>query len=410
MLHEDTFKSIFIMSMKVEKLSLSYNGKQLYPLWVILDNKATAPVLPLLFTTHLSTHGVIYESRELTDRLSRKRLRVLDERYVSDSTIRSYVYSLSQFLDHLEQCKENYNTPGPHESSSVDSKFANHYLNHVMAKKVDSIQSLNNHRSALVAYFNWLDYMEIRPRLSLRIFRKTRQKIGEKSNKKQYIQYVSRYWRASLLNTCSTLAEKLMMRMGFEVGLRTSELVGLRFYKNSDLEQIIEKLDREEFESIEQFGYWLDGRYTKGGKSRWIYFNRVLLEDMKRYVETERKWLADQASFGDSSFFLRTDHRHIGTAIGNEQASRVFRKRANLAGLNPLLTFHDLRHTFATELFHSELQNTNGRETRSESAALITVAQRLGHSFGKDGNAPATTTRYIRMRIQMIEMEKTHFE
>jgi integrase len=103
--------------------------------------------------------------------------------------------------------------------------------------------------------------------------------------------------------------------------------------------------------------------------------------------------------------FLRTDSRFIGTGIGSEQASRVFRKRSNSAGLNPLITFHDLRHTFATELFHAELAGSDGRETRSESAALIVVAQRLGHAFGKDGHAPSTTTRYIRMRMQMFEME-----
>jgi integrase len=198
------------------------------------------------------------------------------------------------------------------------------------------------------------------------------------------------------LNACETLAEKLMMRMGFEVGLRTSELMGLRISGEKGLLKLIEQLDDNDFSHVNQFGYWLQGRYTKGSKSRWIYFDRLLLQDMKRYVQTERQWLIDQTGSIDDSFFLRIDQRFIGTGIGEEQGSRVFRKRAKSAGMNPLLHFHDLRHTFATELFHAELAGPDGRETRSESAALIVVAQRL-HSHavttaGDGGNGEWMTS------------------
>ena len=127
---------------------------------------------------------------------------------------------------------------------------------------------------------------------------------------------------------------------------------------------------------------------------------------MRRYFETERQWLIDQTGSKDTSFFLRADQRFKGTGIGEEQATRVFRKRAKSAGLNPLYSFHDLRHTFATELYHEELSGYDGRETRSESAALIVVSQRLGHAIGSDGYASPTTARYIRMRIQMLEVEE----
>ncbi|GGE69632.1 hypothetical protein GCM10011533_22470 [Streptosporangium jomthongense] len=229
--------------------------------------------------------------------------------------------------------------------------------------------------------------------------------MAEKSKKQHYIKYVSRYQRSQLLNACETLAEKLMMRMGLEVGLRTSELMGLRLGEEKGLLTLFEQLDDSDFSHVNQFRYWLHGRYTKGSKSRWIYFDRQLLQDMKRYVETERQWLIDQTCSEDDSFFLRTDQRFIGTGIGAEQGSRVFTKRARAVGLNPLLHYHDLRHTYATELFHDELAGPDGRETRSESAALIVVAQRLGHSIGRDGQAPRVTTLYIRMRLQMLEME-----
>ncbi|MEQ8185698.1 tyrosine-type recombinase/integrase [Marinobacter salarius] len=393
------------MPPQVKKLSLSYHGHLLDPLWLILDQQSSPPILPLMFSTHLSRHGVVYEAREVADESSRRRISSLMEREVSDATIRSYIYSLAKFLSYLEECQVHHQTPGMHESSACSARFVNHYLNHILANELDSSQSLNTHRSALIAYYNWLTYMEISPRLELKIDRRTRQFMAEKNKKQNYIQYVSRYQRNELLNACETLAEKLMMRMGFEVGLRTSELMGLRLSGEKGLLTLIGQLDDNDFSHVNQFRYWLHGRYTKGSKSRWIYFDRFLLQDMKRYLETERQWVIDQTSSNDDSFFLRTDQRFIGTGIGKEQGSRVFTKRARSAGLNPLLHFHDLRHTFATELFHAELAGPDGRETRSESAALIVVAQRLGHSIGRDGQPPRVTTVYIRMQLEMLQVE-----
>ena len=394
------------MSARVVKLTgLKYRDTYFDTLWVILDQHSSPPILPLMYTTQLSRFGVVYDAKELSVETARKRIKSLEPREVSDSTIRAYVYCLAKFFTYLEHCKETHQTPGMHASSSCSEKFVNHYLNHVLAQNLDSSLSLNTHRSALMSYFTWLAFMEIRPSLNLRIYRKTRQAMAEKSIKQNYIQYVSKFWRFALLNACETLAEKLMMRMGYEVGLRTSELRGLRVSGKNNLSKLFTQLSDRDCDHINYFRYWLEGRYTKGSKSRWIYFDRNLLIDMKRYFDTERQWLIDETGRDDNSFFLRTDQRFKGTEIGEEQASRIFRKRAEQAGLNSELSFHDLRHTFATELFQAEIEGPDGRETRSESAALIAVSQRLGHKIGKDGNAPPVTTRYIRMRLQMMELE-----
>ncbi|MCK5864018.1 MAG: site-specific integrase [Marinobacter adhaerens] len=327
------------------------------------------------------------------------------EREVSDSTIRSYVYCLAKFLSFLDYQSIQNQGSGMHSSASCTERFINQYINKVLANTLNSVHSLNTHRSALVSYFNWLTYLEISPPMDLRIDRKTRQMMSYKDKKQNYIQYVSKSCRVDLLIACKTLSEKLMMRMGFEVGLRTSELMGLRVSDGNNVTKLFDKLDEEEIRHVQHFPYWLQGRFTKGGRSRWIYFSRALLNDMRRYYKTERLWLTKQTASQDDSFFLRTDHRYIGTGIGNKHGSNVFRIRARDAGLSPLLSYHDLRHTFATELFHSELSASNGRETRSESAALIVVAQRLGHAIGKNGYASPVTTKYIRMRLEMLQVE-----
>jgi len=391
---------------QVKRLTFTYNGHLFDPLWVILDEQSSPPLLPLLFSLHLARYGVVYDWRVTSDEIFRRRVSLLNEREVSDATIRSYIYCLANFCSYLDRCQVLSQTPGMHASSACSQRFVNHYLNTVLADTLDSHQSLNLHRSALVAYFNWLTVMEISPRLELRVDRRTRQSMAEKCNKQHYIQYVSRYWRFELLNACKTLAEKLVIRMGFEVGLRTKELMGLRVSGKNSLVSLFEQLENDDFSHVDQFRYRLEGRYTKGGKSRWLYFERLLLEDMQRYFQTERRWLTNRTGGDDGIFFLRTSQQFSGTGIGERHGSNLFHVRAREAGLNPLLSFHDLRHTFATELFHSELSGHDGRETRSESAALIVVAHRLGHAIGKDGQASLVTTKYIRMRLQMLQMEE----
>ncbi|WP_168172470.1 tyrosine-type recombinase/integrase [Cellvibrio sp. PSBB023] len=339
------------------------------------------------------------------DERSDTRMGTYVEREVELTTIRAYIYNLAKFLSYLEATKATHNTPGMHASSSCSEKVVNFYLNEILSDELTKAASIEAHRSALVAYYNWLDSVGLKSRLSLRTYRTTRQIVAEKSDRQQYIQYVTKSGRNKLLAACTTISEKLMMRMGYEVGLRTAELVGLRLSGKGGLAELFPKLDNAKFDHHDEFSYLLKGKYTKGKTSRWIYLSRDLLLEMRRYVESERAAILKMANRTEDCFFVRRDPGNVGMPIGREQASRVFRKRAMIAGLNKLLSFHDLRHTFATELFHYEITRNFGRETRSESAALIVVAQRLGHKFTKDGHAPATTTRYIRMRLQMLELE-----
>ena len=260
-----------------------YNDHEFDILWLILDRYNSPPLLPLLFTTYLCRYGITYRVHEQTDITNRTRTSTLTSHDIEPPTIRKYNYCLSNFLSYLDECKEYKGTPGIHSSMSCSQFFVRHYLNNVLLEKLGSSQSLESNQAALQAYYNWLEYMNICPTLDLKIYRKTRQQMAEKCEKQHYIQYVSRYWRTQLLNHCVTLAEKLIIRMGFEVGLRTSELTGLRISGQNRLTTLFRQLDNAEYNNVDKFRYRLPGRYTKSQKSRWIYFSRQLLLDMKRY-------------------------------------------------------------------------------------------------------------------------------
>ena len=108
----------------------------------------------------------------------------------------------------------------------------------------------------------------------------------------------------------------------------------------------------------------------------------------------------DQAKNSCDTLFVKSDAQGRGLPITRRTASTVFNEASKKClHMNPALSYHDLRHTFATELYHQELKSPSGHETRSESAALIVVQQRLGHTN------ESSTKRYIRLRMQMLVIE-----
>lgn len=387
------------MVMKVVRLTDCLIGDIHLPrLFIMREDDWQLPLLPLLYSVYTALFGTVYELFSDTHQSEHDSHTHFTEHYVTDNTIRTYINCLARFFNYLKE------TSGG-TSYNVSDFVVSHYLNNELPNKNISRCSAMTHRAAITSYCNFLTYFGLSPYIKIRLYRKTIQLIESNDNTPFHINYISSYKRTQLLMACKTLAEKLIIRLGYEVGLRTSEVSGLCLQGKDELISLFQKLNSSTYANQDYFSYWLKGRYTKRGRSRWIYFSRELLADMERYYKSERKLLLQSPDVDPDTLFLRTDRRFCGTAVGKEYASRIFRRRAMAAGLSPELSFHDLRHTFATELYHQELTGHSGRETRSESAALLVVAQRLGHKLSRNGTPQATTVRYIRMRLEMLEVE-----
>ena len=376
----------------------------------ILDDNNRVILLPLLFATYLETVGNTIHFVQI-DRHGQYH-REMREKPIAPHTASSYMAHLFKFLCYINQLAKEHPEVSVHQTNRGTSRFVNNYINNELVYKFE-IVSLDEHCSALTAFYNFLAFMNISAPLELKVIRKSRQAAAEISEKPHVIRYVSKQKRSDLLFTCKSKCERLLMRMGFEVGLRSSENCGLLVKKGNNekgcLLELFNKLDLPETANQGEFEYVLHGKYTKGGRTRQIYFKRELLVAMRDYYFTERAAITAKSGIDPDSFFLRTppSQKMYGTPITARHASNVFSNRQkSVAGLDPNLGYHSLRHTFGTELFYLEQRSKDGRETRSQSAALLVVACRLGHKIGRNGLAPETTTRYIRMCEQMLEIEE----
>lgn len=379
---------------KILLQDFEFDGEHFENLSVISDKNFNVLVLPTLWFVHLYNLGTSHQIK--TKSSNKTTEEYLVESDISDLTIQAYVSKLLSFLRTLSGSVDT-------QLANMSAKTINNYLNNHLANENISSKTLSVHKSALSSFFNFLYSLGICQKLHLQIYRKTHQKIEAASNNPVKIKYVTKKIRAKLLQNCTNKRDRLILRMGIEVGLRAAENQGLVLEdikaRNKPVKGLLSLF--EDFKNNPNqisFPFYLRGKYAKRKKGRWIYFSRPLLEDILNYYNTERNVLSKATQ---DHLFVRTDNNHKGEPISSSQATSIFRNLLNkcMPNFKGLYSYHDLRHTFATELYESELIDEHGNETRSESAALFTVSERLGHAD------PETSKLYIRLRSlkQLLE-------
>ena len=326
---------------------------------------------------------------------------------IQPETAKNYMSGLFSFLKWLNGLHKKFGTPGVHNTERVTDDVINEYINTYLVDQGKSSETLDSHRSAIHSYYCLLHELGIKPDVpEAHIYPESRKKSHDNQDHEKTISYVTKSERSRLMRACNTKRDRLLLRLGFEVGLRAMENTGLELNDTQNRYQVqkgLLSLFRDLEKNKETFEYNLKGKYAKYGKSRLIYFSRALLTALKDYYETERAHVIAQSRCNDPDTLIisnTTTGKDAGKPISKRLATERFREIKRLSGIERHITDHALRHTFGTELYHNELLDENGKETRSGETALIVVQQRMGHAN------PETSLIYIRMRQQMLSMER----
>ncbi|PKH31983.1 site-specific integrase [Shewanella sp. ALD9] len=424
--------------MKIVKLpSYDFGGYSYKNVCVFLDCEGRLIMLPTLFTLSSRVNLVSYKVDKIEGRNGVIEFRV-KEGDLSDSTLDAYIPPIKKYLLYLESIDKEQKTEIPsllHGSSHASSKFINHYINEVLAPKLNNISTLNVHVAALTFFYGWMWNSGLCERMELKLKVRIKQEISGRTGGQDKISYLSREVRELLKKEANktSLRDFLILKMGWSVGLRAKENQGLLindFYvgnkKCDGLKTLIAKMKSNE--NKEYFQYHLSSKFTKNSSQRQVYLSRNILKLIERYIDTERhthvemgkkimqekeetrisklkKGLNTSRSpikfIEHDSLFVNMDNVFIGQKISSGCASNVFTKiRKKIPQMNQKLSYHDCRHTFATELYHSMKQKTG-----SSNAALLEVAIRLGHSLRK-GKPQEVTTKYIRLHGVMVSEEQ----
>jgi site-specific recombinase XerD len=125
-----------------------------------------------------------------------------------------------------------------------------------------------------------------------------------------------------LFRAVPNLKHKVILLTAFSCGLRVSEVVRLR-YRDMDMERMQVFIER-----------------SKGKKDRYINLSIILKDVLQKYVEMYAIQPADFLFQGQKK----------GMPYSSRSAQAIFNRAVSAAGIHKKVTFHVLRHSYATHL------------------------------------------------------------
>jgi len=161
--------------------------------------------------------------------------------------------------------------------------------------------------------------------------------IGRPKSEKRLPVVISKAEVIMMINSLDNIKHKLMIRILFGSGLRVSELVNLKI------------------NDIDFFRKIITVRQGKGAKDRITIVSEQTLNNIEKYLLEYQPLVYVFESY------------EVGCKVNVRTAQKVVEEAAKLAGVNPNVSAHSLRHSFATHLLE------NGTDIRY-------IQELLGHA------------------------------
>jgi len=288
------------------------------------------------------------------------------EKRFSEHTAKCYGADLSQFAEFLVGRGETGHVAGPPSMHPLDSQHTGPATAVATRTKPEVDQLLLSVQTddvrAYLAILNEKQYSKTtiaRKLATLRSFYKFLVKRNRtdsnpvtvvrtpKQDKKlpRFLEYeeVKRLLETPPMNTWLGARDKAIMETLYSTGIRVSELVALNM------------------DDIDFLGEVIHVR-GKGKKERISPISSSVLQVIQHYMEFRNKRAQSNANFDSKVLFVNKHGRRLST----RSVRRKMDKYLKMAGLDPAISPHTLRHSFATHMLN------NGADLRS-------VQELLGH-------------------------------
>ncbi|MEZ8225303.1 site-specific integrase [Vibrio splendidus] len=375
--------------------------------WIYLYDDDLPILLPNLYSRYTTLLGLSVELK------SKRSLKTgLPEHFFEEREIGSdaqYVRGnqLGLFLEWVEENEHSLVTLTNH--TALPSEYINEYINdHLIELMGKSELVVDRSVFTLTSYYNWLTYFFGNSYKKISIYSEYRELARANNKSNSVIKYHLPATRELLYRHANSLLEEIVLRNGGELGCRTMENQGFLLHdfevnkkKHKGILSLFKELngnpERQEFE------YHLSSLYTKYKVSRFLYIPKSLLLLMKRYYETERPD-SDSKHLLVSNSNNNSKGQVISKAYGTKIYSKIIGKvrvemlnnpeaYSHCQALEDGLVYHNLRHSFGTDIFFEECQKAkkNYESITTESRVYIETARRLGHKV--DGRYSNQTTK-----------------
>ncbi len=271
--------------------------------------------------------------------LREKMLQVMQQKNFSPRTIATYLVCVSNLAKHYNQSPD-----------LLTVKQVNDYLHHLIMHKHVSKSLVNQTISAYKL-------------LKVNVLKKKWRSLDfPRPKREKYLPTVlSKEEVARIISATTNLKHKTLIILTYSAGLRISEVINLKLTDiNSDRMQI-------------------NIRQGKGHKDRNIMLSEAVLIQLRTYWKEYRPMV-----------YLFEGYLN-GTPYSERSAQGLFKKSVALAKIKRHVTFHTLRHSFATHLVENGVDD-------------VVVQRLLGH------NNLHTTSVYLHLQNYNINDIRSPFD
>ena len=261
------------------------------------------------------------------------------ERGFSQNTLDAYSSDLNQFREFVAHCLK---TDDDEAFRMVDLDLLNAYVSELRDKKGYRDSTTARKVAAVRSFFGYLSANEI-------IGEDPTENMGSPRVGRSVPKFISEDDVKTLLSAAADTGtpegrrDASILELLYATGVRVSELVSLN----------VQDIDFEEG-FIRAWG--------KGSKERIVYLYPEALSNLREYIGGARAELVTSKK-GETALYIN----NRGERLTRQWVWNVLKAAAKKSGVDPKITPHTLRHSFATHL----LQN---------GASLRHVQELLGHS------------------------------
>jgi site-specific recombinase XerD len=295
-----------------------------------LTEKKQLPALVAVHTAKVGEHDLSANNREALQRF----IETLILKAYSASTIKTYRNEFYQLLKELKEI--------PVQGLSPD--HIRRYMFYCINKYKISEATANSRINAIKFYFE-----QVLAREKMLI------ELPRPKKPLQLPKVLGENELSRLFRSVTNLKHKAILFTAYSAGLRVSEVVNLK----------LEDVDSDRMQ--------LFILCSKGKKDRYVTLSPVLLDVLRAYiVKSDRRPLK-----------YLFEGEQPGVAYCARSAQKIFQKARYMAGIRKEVSFHSLRHSFATHLLEKGID-------------VIYIKDILGHFDIK------TTQRYLHVRKEQL--------
>lgn len=286
-------------------------------------------LLEKLVRSIASANSVNIDPPELADMQ-----RMLELKGYSPNTIRNYLSAFSLFLDH------HYGKDIP----QLSKQDIEEYLLFLTRERKYSEAAIHSMVNSVKFYYE-------------RVLRKPKEYYSIERPKKplQLPKVLGERELTALFNALTNKKHKAILFTAYSAGLRVSEVVRLQL-KHIDSSRMQIFVER-----------------SKGKKDRYVMLSPVLLDLLREYIKS--------CKVRPLKYLFESEQP--GVPYAARTAQKVFQRARERAGIQKTVSFHSLRHSFATHLLESGVD-------------IRFIKELLGHFDIK------TTERYLHVRKEQL--------